>query len=108
MTKQRAGAIKGYSATRFMPNNLISREQAVTIVGRADQLGTLSSQEIEEQLQGYPDGTNISDYARGYFAEAIKRNMIADQEGSLQPQKPATRAVIAKMIMALMIRLGYL
>ncbi len=105
---QRAGAIKGYSATQFMPNNLISREQAVTIVGRAGQLGTLNSQEIEAQLKGYRDGTSISDYARGYFAEAIKRNMIADQEGSLQPQQPATRAVIAKMIMALMIRLGYL
>jgi hypothetical protein len=101
-----AGLVKGYSSEVFGPNDPILREQAAAIAERAG--GVKSASAAGRALSQVSDAGQISDYARDAVAGALEAGMVEPVNGSFQPKAPASRAVVAKLIMELMVNLGYL
>ena len=95
------GIVNGVSSTEFAPENLITREQMVTIFWRyMNHLGLDVSAPTD--LNAFPDCGSVSEYARQAFAWAVKAGIIngVGEGGAsyLRPQGSATRAQAAAMI----------
>lgn len=88
------GIINGVSADEFAPDALITREQAVTIIGRYMKLSGGISLD-------FTDSSEISDYAKMYVSVCAKNGIINGYEdGSFRPKNMMTRGECAA-IMAL-------
>lgn len=88
------GMINGVSADEFAPDALITREQAVTIIGRYMKLSGGISLD-------FTDSSEISDYAKMYVSVCAKNGIINGYEdGSFRPKNMMTRGECAA-IMAL-------
>ena len=95
------GIVNGVSSTEFAPENLITREQMVTIFWRyMNHLGLDVSALTD--LNAFPDRGSVSEYARQAFAWAVKAGIVngVGEGGAsyLRPQGSATRAQAAAMI----------
>ena len=91
------GLITGYNSKNFAPNDIITREQAMTILARAMKLPglvvTLNDSEVAELLANYSDAGLISDYARTGVAACIKTGVVTGLTMStLSPKDSITRA----------------
>ena len=99
----RAGIVKGVSETRFDPQGTITRQEALTMVARAalqeQAVAPLTAQEAEAVLAESPDGTQVSDWARGSVALCLKRGL-AETEVSeeIRPAERVKRSEIAGVI----------
>ena len=92
------GIVKGYDSERFGPNNQITIEQAVVIIGRfARYTGNLT----EEALKTYlcDTGMSVSDWALEDMCWALAEGIYKPAEGA-SPQDPAPRSLIAEMLFA--------
>ena len=88
------GIINGVGADEFAPDALITREQAVTIIGRYMKLSGGISLD-------FTDSSEISDYAKMYVSVCAKNGIINGYEdGSFRPKNMMTRGECAA-IMAL-------
>ena len=75
------------SEGKALPGDSITRQQAMTMVARAFQLGGM------DNVLAYHDEAQIAGYARPYIAELTARGWITDAaEGSFRPTEPLTRA----------------
>jgi hypothetical protein len=100
------GLIAGYSDGRFGPNDLVTREQAASIIARV--LGLKKSQPNDRQATTARDGqllTNLKDageiptWARPAVAMAIGEGLIHGyNDGTFRPRLPATRAECAVIL----------
>ena len=91
------GVVNGVSPTEFAPDQLITREQMVTIFWRyANYAGYDTS--AAANLSVFPDAGRVSDYARAPFAWAVNAGIINGSDGYLLPQGTATRAQAAAII----------
>ena len=91
------GLITDYNSKNFAPNDIITREQAMTILARAMKLPglvvTLNDSEVAELLANYSDAGLISDYARTGAAACIKTGVVTGLTMStLSPKDSITRA----------------
>lgn len=87
-----AGVYLG-SEGRALPGDSITRQQAMTMVSRAFQLGGTDS------ALTYHDEAQIANYARPYIAELTARGWITDAvEGSFRPTEPLTRAELVNLL----------
>ncbi len=90
--------VNGYPGGTFAPNKAISREQIATILYRY-----AGSPDAEEDLKDYPDADSVSDWAKDAMAWAVENGLIngikSDNISNLAPQKNATRAQFATIIM---------
>ena len=78
---------------KALPTDSITRQQAVTMIGRAFNLTV--------ELAGWPyeDGDLIAEYARGYVAEMTARGYIDDTvNGYFRPADPITRAEFVNIL----------
>ena len=92
--------VNGTSATTFAPNSPITREQMATMLYRFAQYKGMDAVTLQENLTGYPDGGQVSDYAIPAMNWAIGQGLIAGMEnGTLVPQGSATRAQVATILM---------
>ena len=92
--------VNGTSATTFAPNSPITREQMATMLYRFAQYKGMDAVTLQENLTGYPDGDQVSDYAIPAMNWAIGQGLIAGMEnGTLVPQGSATRAQVATILM---------
>ncbi len=94
--------MNGTSETTFSPDDLITREQLISIAVR-DKTGlTVPTAETEddEVEDIYTDADKISDWAKQAVLSAVQTGMLADlyDDDTLLPQKPATRAEVCKLI----------
>lgn len=91
----KAGVANGTSATTFDPNAPVTREQLVTFLWRY-----VGEPESKQSLDSFPDGANVSEYARAAMQWAVENGIINGKEGGkLDPQGNATRAEIAVIFM---------
>ncbi len=90
--------VNGYPGGTFAPNKAISREQIATILYRY-----AGSPKAEEDLKDYPDADSVSDWAKDAMAWAVEKGLIngikSGEISNLAPQKNATRAQFATIIM---------
>ena len=94
-----AGVVAGVSATQFAPNEVLTREQMVTMLfGYAGREETLSGS--DGALAGYQDQASVSGWARTAMAWAVSSGVISGTSATtLAPQKIGTRAEVATVLM---------
>ncbi len=90
------GIAKGYGNGKFGPDDFITREQAMTILGNAMRVVALKAElpaaETKEILQKYRDSGAISNYAGDSAARVIKTGIMTGSKGQLAPKVTMTRA----------------
>ncbi len=87
-----AGVYLG-SEGKALPGDSITRQQAMTMVARAFQLGGADS------ALAYHDEAQVAGYARPYIAELTARGWITDAvENSFRPTEPLTRAELVNLL----------
>ncbi len=92
------GIVKGYDSERFGPNNQITIEQAVVIIGRfARYTGNLTEEALKTYLRD--TGMSVSDWALEDMCWALAEGIYKPAEGA-SPQDPAPRSLIAEMLFA--------
>ena len=94
-----AGVVAGVSATQFAPNEVLTREQMVTMLfGYAGREETLSGS--DGALAAYQDQASVSDWARAAMAWAVSSGVISGTSTTtLSPKKVGTRAEVATVLM---------
>ena len=93
--------VSGYSNGAFGPSDDITREQFILILYRYAQMkGYDVSVSGTENLLGYADASQVSDYAREAMAWACEKGLISGtSQGTLSPTGGATRAEAAAILM---------
>ena len=87
-----AGVYLG-SEGKALPGDSITRQQAMTMVARAFQLGG------SDAALPYLDEAQVASYARPYIADLTARGWITDAvEGSFRPTEPLTRAELVNLL----------
>ena len=97
------GVVAGTSDTTFSPNDPVTREQiAVLLAEFADKVLEAGGAETPADLSAYPDGAQVSDWARDAMADAVALGILngAEIDGALWllPQGQATRAQVATLL----------
>lgn len=94
-----AGVVAGVSATQFAPNEVLTREQMVTMLfGYAGREEALSGS--DGALAGYQDQASVSGWARAAMAWAVSSGVISGTSATtLSPKKVGTRAEVATVLM---------
>ena len=96
------GVTAGTSETTFAPNDPVTREQvAVLLYEFADKVLEIGGAETPADLSRFPDGDQVSSWAREAMADAVALGIIngtkVDDQVFLAPQGNATRDQIATM-----------
>lgn len=87
-----AGVYLG-SEGKALPGDSITRQQAMTMVARAFQLGGT------DNVLPYHDEAQVANYARPYIAELTARGWITDAvENSFRPTESLTRAELVNLL----------
>lgn len=99
MTAQALGIAKG-DGKKFMPEDVITREEAIAILVRAMKAANIKIESASVMLlEAYNDRAAVSSYATGDMASMIKMGIIkGDSAGNLNPQSLITRAEMAILI----------
>jgi|GEM_PF-1982398 len=100
-----AGVISGYQNGNFGPADKINREQMATMMYRfANYKGY--KPEANGDISAYPDASNVSGFAAEAMKWAVGNGIISGDNGKLNPQGTANRAVCAMIIMRFMQKYG--
>ena len=96
------GVSAGTSETTFAPDDPVTREQvAVLLYEFADKVLEIGGAETPADLSQFPDGDQVSSWAREAMADAVALGIIngtkVDAQVFLAPQGSATRDQIATM-----------
>ncbi len=101
------GIITGYDDGTFRPNDLITREQAMTILARAMDITKLSPSLSDSQatalLVSYSDSTDVSIWAKTSIAACLETGVITGRTSTtLSPKENITRAEVAVAVQKLL------
>ena len=78
----------------FAPSDPLSREQAMTIIGRIQPLGYYRA-----ELSSFADAGRVQSWSRTYLQELVGRGVINGYEdNTLRPAAPVTRAQLATIL----------
>lgn len=90
--------VKGTGGTRFEPSKAVTREQLATFLLRyAKYMGYDVT--AEGSLEGFPDGSKVSSFAKEAMAWAVGAGLIQGRaNGTLDPKGSATRAEVAAIL----------
>ena len=105
------GILAGYPNGNFGPQDLITREQAMTMLAKAMDIAgmnvAVSNTDINNQLKLFKDSDSISLYARQAATICVKNGIVAgDNKGMLTPKDNFTRAESATVIIQLLKQAG--
>ena len=93
-----SGVMTGYSETVFAPDDVVSREQLVTVLWRLAQLDGNVDMAASTELKTFRDAKQVSSYARDAFAWACGAELVTGTNGKLYPAELATRAQVAMVL----------
>jgi hypothetical protein len=102
--------IEGYDDGTFLPNDKITREEAMTMITRAMKITNidtdLSLDEVNNILSAFTDSEKVSDWARFDIAECIKTGIASGRSNNqIEPKENITRAETAVIIRKLLQKL---
>lgn len=81
----------------FDPNGKITREEMMTIIGRAT--GKEGAKDADTILKSFKDGNKVSSYAKEYVSLLIEEKLVNGYpDGTLKPANSITRAEAAKIV----------
>ena len=98
------GVVAGTSATTFSPNDPVTREQiAVMFLEFAAKVLGMHNIGEAADLSAFPDGGQVSDWARDAMADAVALGLISGAQTPdgtfLRPQNSAAREQVATILM---------
>ncbi len=100
---QEKGIANGITAETFGPDRAVTREQTAAFVARYAAIIRGADTGSGADLSSFPDGGNVSSYARGALAWAVSSGIITGTTSGgsvlLDPRGSATRAQIATILM---------
>ena len=95
------GIVNGFGDNIFKPDDMITRNQMVTIIYRyANYTGYDTSARYD--LSGYKDAGKVQSYAQEAMQWAVAEKMMVNCKDALRPQELATRAEAAACIAKLL------
>lgn len=103
-TASKNGLVQG-SQGKFNPNEVLTREQMMTMLIRAINEEEKAMQLSEDELNnaiGFSDSEEISAWARSYVALAVEYGLVEGANGRVQPTQSSTRAMAAVVIYRLL------
>ncbi len=105
------GIITGYDDGTFRPNDLITREQAMTMLARAMDITklspSLSDSQVTALLVTYSDSTDVSNWAKTSIAACLETGVITGRTSTtLSPKENITRAEVAVVVQQLLQKSG--
>lgn len=78
----------------FAPNSSLTREQAMTIIGRVQPSGY-----VQVDIAEYTDADKVQSWSEKYVRELVGRGIISGfEDGTLRPGAAVTRAQLAKIL----------
>lgn len=93
-----AGWLTGYEDNTIRPNQLITRAEIVSILGRAMKLGENGS-----ATTSFADDASIPGWARSFVAQAAANGIVNGREGNtFAPNEKATRAEVVVAVLRLL------
>jgi|GEM_PF-1091588 len=95
------GVTEGVDGGRFDPDGDITREQLVTMLRRWAAAEGFDVT-VSGVLDAFPDADTVSDWAADAMRWAVGRGLINGLDGKLAPEKPATRAEAAAVMLRFM------
>ncbi len=103
-TAYKYGIITGYTNGKFGPNDLITREQSMTMISKAMKIAGINTQLINtDNLNKYfADSGDISKWAREGAAISVNGGLFVGNKGMLNPKNNVTRAESATVIIKLL------
>ena len=91
------GIAAGYSESKFGPNDIITREQMMTMFY---QYCGLTGYNVSDELSEFADADSVSEYAVPALNWAVQNGMLAGfPDGTLRPAAGTTRAQMATVLM---------
>ncbi|MPM10688.1 hypothetical protein SDC9_57022 [bioreactor metagenome] len=107
-TSNSYGIVTGTSETTFSPLDIITREQAAVMTERAAKLcgmdTGLTDTEIRDLLAQFPDYLTCSSWAGESLAFCYQNDILSQSALSIGPQEAVTRAEVAGMICAMLLK----
>lgn len=89
-----AGYFSGTTETTASPNNQLTREQAITLLGRNMRLP-----ETTGEVTQFTDGRSFSNWSKGFIKTAVDSGIVNGYEdGTFRPQSNITRAEMVKLL----------
>ena len=97
------GLVSGVSEGVFAPTDLVTREQAFTILHQAMPLLDIDSPDPDlTVLDQFADQAQIANYARPHMAALVSQGLASGTGGSLNPKGNLTRAEMAALLYRLL------
>jgi len=90
------GLVKGISDNEFGAKANISRQDVMTIIARTLDAAGVDLRDAD--LSKFSDAANVSDYAKDSVAKLVGANIIAGNNGAINPKNSLTRAEAAKIL----------
>ncbi|MFD0673510.1 S-layer homology domain-containing protein [Cohnella sp. GCM10027633] len=98
--------VTGYENGTFLPNALISRQEAAVVLARASAIAklktNLSAEEISLALSAFADGNDVAGWAREEVAAAARLYLMQGRDGKLDFGAYLTRAETAALVRRLL------
>ena len=99
----------GYSGNQFGAKDVMTREQVMVMLVRAYEMAghtAPAASSAVSALEGYTDGSSLSEWAKDSAAQAVKLGLIQGKSASkLEPKAPVTRAEMATLVRRLLVEL---
>lgn len=93
------GIVQGHTATSFVPDDPLTREQMCTLLCRYANYSKVTIEKVEEAIT-FTDASSISKYAREYVKMLQSADIINGiGDGTFAPLQACTRAQVASMLM---------
>ncbi len=101
--------MKGYPNGRFMPNNHVTRAEALTAMAKGLNNCSIDECKAKEILSKYKDGGRVPSWSKIPIATALENGALSDLPNSdmILPDKTASRADIASMLQNVRVAGGY-
>ncbi len=77
----------------FDPDEIITRAQAMTMLGRLQERGYVTA-----SLEGFSDSADVPDWAAPYLETMYAQGILSGSDGRLEPNAPMTRGQACKVL----------
>ena len=101
--------MKGYPNGKFMPQNHVTRAEALTAMAKGLNNCQIDECRAKEILSKYKDGNRVPSWSQIPIATALENGALSDLQNSdmIMPNKAASRADIASMLQNVRVAGGY-
>jgi hypothetical protein len=83
---------------KFLPNQLVPRAEALTILAKIKGLQPLPEQTAAVILDRYPDGAAVPKNVRGAIASSLQAGLLNPKAGKIDPLSPMTQGDMVRAL----------